>query len=115
MCEGGVGGACPLLRPQERVRPAFFKEKAEDDFGTGGMGMSLKGLSCGDLPSSRRGRSVDEAAVDVALNRDELSAVDMVLDAEAPLSLHSSQYPHNIQLPAMVFAIHLSQLNAYRL
>lgn len=80
-----------LCRPQDRVRPAFFKENADADFGTGGNGISLKGLSCGDFHSSRRGRSVDEGVVDAALNRDELSVVEMVLVFEAPLSLHSSQ------------------------
>jgi len=39
--EGGVG----LFRPQDRVRPAFLREKADADFGIGGTGISLKGLS----------------------------------------------------------------------
>jgi hypothetical protein len=34
-----------LFLPHETVRPAFFREKPELDFGTGGNGNSLKGLS----------------------------------------------------------------------
>jgi hypothetical protein len=85
--DGGIG----LFRPQDRVRPAVFRLKVEVDFGTGGKGMSLNGLSCGDLQSSRPCVSADEAAVDAALNREELSVVEAVFVLEAPLPLSQSQ------------------------
>ena len=60
----------------------------ELDFGTGGTGISVKGLSCGERHSSRPGISVEDGAVDAALKRDELSVVDAVFVLEAPLPLH---------------------------
>lgn len=86
---GGVGDG--LFLPHDKVRPAVLRLKAEVDFGTGGKGMSLKGLSCGDLHSSRPCISADEGAVDAALNREELSVVDAVFVLEAPLPLSKSQ------------------------
>lgn len=43
--EPGGGGVALLCRPQDRVRPALFKEKVGAVLGTGGTGMSLNGLS----------------------------------------------------------------------
>lgn len=40
-CGGGVE---PFVRPNEKVRPPAFSENADDDFGIGGTGISLKGL-----------------------------------------------------------------------
>jgi hypothetical protein len=84
---GGDG----LLRPQDRVLPAFFNEKAEEeDFGTGGRGMLLNGLSCGDFQSSIfPGKSVEEGVVDAALNREDLSVVviEAVFDEDPALAL----------------------------
>jgi len=82
---GGVEG---LLRAQDKVRPACFGENVELDFGTGGTGISVKGLSCGERHSSRPGLSVEDGAVEAALKRDELSVVDAVFVLEAPLPLH---------------------------
>ena len=78
-----------MCLPQDIARPAFFRENPDDVRGTGGRGISLNGLSCGDLHSSRLGVSVEEGAVEVALNRDELSVVDTVFVFEAPLPLFS--------------------------
>jgi len=78
-----------LLRPQESVRPAAFKENADWDFGIGGTGMSPKGFSFGLFHSSPLDASVDEGAVDAALKREELSVVDAVFVLEAPLPLHT--------------------------
>lgn len=79
--DGGIG----LFRPQDRVRPAFLRLKEDVDLGTGGKGMSLNGLSCGDLQSSRPCISADEGAVEAALSREELSVVEEVFVLEAPL------------------------------
>lgn len=73
-----------LFLPQERVLPAFFRENPDDVFGSGGRGASLC-LSCGVLQSSWPGVSIDEGAVDAALNREELSVVDAVFVFDAPL------------------------------
>ena len=84
---GGGGGVLVFcFLPKENVRLEFFSEKAGDDFGTGGMGIFLNGISWGDLHSSAL-EAVDEGAVDVALIREESSAVDAVLVFEAPLPL----------------------------
>lgn len=77
-----------MFRPQESDRPADLREKADEDFGIGGTGMSLNGLSWADRNSSRPEISVDEGAVDAALNREESSVVDAVFVLEAPLPLH---------------------------
>lgn len=74
-----------MFRPQERLRPAFLRENAEIAFGAGGWEMLF--LSRYDLWSSRPGRSVEEAAVDAALRREELSVVDAVLELDPPLAL----------------------------
>jgi hypothetical protein len=75
-----------LFRPHDSDRPAALREKGDADLGTGGTGMSFKGMSR-DLHSSPLGTSVDDGAVEVALNREELSVVDAVLVLEAPLPL----------------------------
>lgn len=77
-----------MCRPQDNVRPAFLREKADVVLGSGGTGMSLNGLSWGDRHSSRPDTSVDDGAVDAALNLDELSVVDIVFVFDAPLPLH---------------------------
>lgn len=87
---GGVVAFEPFCRPQDSERPAVFSEKVEADLGIGGKGMSLNGLSWGDLKSSRRGMSVDDGAVDAALNREDVS-VESVFVLEAPLPLNNNQ------------------------
>jgi hypothetical protein len=77
-----------LWRPQDNVRPAFFRENADVDFGIGG-GLMSKDFSFVDLESSRCAKSVDDGAVEAALNRDELSVVDAVFVFEAPLPLYN--------------------------
>lgn len=79
-----------LFLPQESVLPAFFRENPDDVFGSGGRGASLC-LSCGVLQSSWPGVSIDEGAVDAALNREELSVVDAVFVFDAPLPLEIYQ------------------------
>jgi hypothetical protein len=84
----GVGGVEGFVRPHERLLPALFREKVDDDFGTGGIGMLVNGLSCGDRKSSPLdGRSVEDGAVDAALSREELSVVDAVFEFDPPLAL----------------------------
>lgn len=41
----GDEGVKGLFRPQDKLLPAFFSEKAEVDFGAGGLGMFVNGLS----------------------------------------------------------------------
>lgn len=91
--DGGIG----LFRPQDKVRPAVFMPKEDVDFGMGGKGISLNGLSCGDLQSSRPCISADEGVVEAALSREELSVVEAVFVLEAPLPLsRSQQLPHSV-------------------
>jgi hypothetical protein len=79
-----MGGVVGLFLPNENVLPADFK--LNFDLGIGGMGMLLKGFSCGDFHSSWW-RSIDDGAVDAALNREELSVVEAVFVFDAPLPL----------------------------
>lgn len=81
------GEGVVFIRPKENVRPAFFKEKTEEDLGSGGLGMSVNGLSCGDCHGFWLLDSVEDAIVDAALSRDELPTVDAVLLFERPLPL----------------------------
>ena len=46
-----VGEGLDFPRPKENVCAAAFKEKPEVDLGSAGTGISLKGLSWGDLHS----------------------------------------------------------------
>lgn len=88
----GVVGGEGLLRPQERLLPASFNENFEVDFGSGGIGMLLNGLSCGDLHSSfLAGKSVEDAVVEAALNREDLSVVvkDAGFEDDPPLALQA--------------------------
>lgn len=77
-----------LVRPQDSDRPAAFSENADCDFGIGGIGISLCGLSFPALNSSLL-VSVEEGAVDAALSREELSAVEAVFELDPPLPLHT--------------------------
>jgi hypothetical protein len=85
---GGEGVGSFLCRLQDIARPAFLSEKAEEDLGIGGSGTSPYPLPC-----ESRNSSVDDGAVDAALNLEELSAVDAVLVLEAPLPLHKVSQP----------------------
>lgn len=78
-----------FVLPHDSERPAALREKVEEDFGIGGTGMSLKGLSCGDRQSSCVEFSIDDGAVDAALNREELSVVEAEFVFEAPLPLYN--------------------------
>jgi hypothetical protein len=60
----GRGFFCP---PKENVRPAAFRNPAEEDFGIGGTGMSFGGFLCAPRHSSEPPVSVVEGVVEALL------------------------------------------------
>lgn len=74
----GEGTTALFIRPHDKDLPACLREKVDDeDLDAGAFGVSLLGLSCGDLHSSFAA-SIDEGAVDAALSlADELSVVEL--------------------------------------
>ena len=82
----GGAGRCFFCPPKENVRPAAFRNPAEEDFGIGGTGMSVGSFLCAPRHSSEPPVSAVEGVVETLLCRDELS-VKFVLVFEEPLPL----------------------------
>jgi len=83
----GVAGKCFFCPPNENVRPAAFRNPAEEDFGIGGTGMSTGSFLCAPRHSSEPPVSADDGAVEALLWRDELSVKVVLVVFEEPLPL----------------------------
>lgn len=75
-------------KPKEKFRPVAFNEKGLLDCGGG---VKAGGFSTGAGESCCLLSSMEEGAVDVALKREELSVVEVILEVEPPLPLNLIQ------------------------
>lgn len=83
----GAAGKCFFCPPNEKVRPAAFRNPLEDDFGIGGTGMSICGFLCAPRHSSEAPVSAEDGAVEALLWRDELSVKVVLVVFDEPLPL----------------------------
>lgn len=83
----GAAGNCFFCPPNEKVRPAVFKNPAGEDFGMGGTGMSTGGFLRAPRHSSEPPVSADDGAVEALLWWDELSVEVVLVVFEDPLPL----------------------------